>query len=40
MIVFEDIKDNADTLLSLTRYTLEEFTNLLPYFSKSFLHYN
>lgn len=39
MIIFEDIKDKADTLISLTGYTLEEFTNLLPYFSKSFLDY-
>ena len=39
MLVFEDVKDKADTLLSLTGYTLEEFTKLLPYFSKSFLDY-
>ena len=39
MIVFEDIKDKADTLLSLTGYTLEEFTKLLPHFSKCFLAY-
>lgn len=40
MIVFENIKDKADTLLSLTGYTLEELKNLLPYFSKSFLDYH
>ncbi len=39
MIVFEDIKDKAGTLLSLTGYTLEEFTKLLPHFSKCFLAY-
>ena len=39
MIVFDDINDKADTLLSLTGYTFDEFTNLLPYFSKSFLDY-
>ncbi len=39
IIVFEDIKDKADTLLSLTGYTLEEFTKLLPHFSKCFLAY-
>ena len=39
MIVFEDIKDKPDTLLSLTGYTLEEFTELSPHFSKSFLDY-
>ena len=39
MIVFEDIKDKTDTFLSLTGHTLEEFTELLPHFSKSFLDY-
>ncbi len=39
MIIFENIKDKANTLLSLTGYTLEEFTALLPHFSKSFLEY-
>ena len=39
MIVFEDIKDKPDTFLSLTGYTLEEFTKLFPLFSKCFLDY-
>ena len=39
MIIFQDIKDKPDTFLSLTRYTLEEFTELLPYFSQCFLDY-
>ncbi len=39
MIVFEDIKDKVDTLLSLTGYTLEDWTKLLPHFSKCFLAY-
>ena len=39
MIVFEDIKDKPDTFLSLTGYTLKDWTELLPLFSKCFLDY-
>lgn len=38
-MLFEDIKGKANTLLSLTGYILEEFTALLPHFSKCFLDY-
>ena len=39
MIVFENIKDKPDAFLSLTGWTLKEFTKLFPLFSKSFLDY-
>ena len=39
MISFQELKDKPDTLLSLTGYTLEEFTELSPYFTKCFLEY-
>ena len=39
MTNFQDLKDKADAFLSLTGYTLEEFTKLLPHFSHCFLEH-
>ncbi len=39
MISFQELKDKPDTLLSLTGYTLEDWTELSPYFTKCFLEY-
>ena len=39
MTNFQDLKDKPDAFLSLTGYTLEEFTELLPHFSCCFLEY-
>ena len=36
MISFQELKDKPDMLLSLTGYTLEEFTELSPYFINVF----
>ena len=37
MTRYETLKTKPKRLLSLTGYTLEEFSALLPYFSKRFL---
>lgn len=39
MTNFQDLKDRPDAFLSLTGYTLEEFTELFPHFSYCFLEY-
>ncbi|MDE0481821.1 MAG: transposase family protein [Candidatus Poribacteria bacterium] len=39
MTNFQDLKDRPDAFLSLTGYTLEEFTELSPHFSYCFLEY-
>ena len=39
MTDFQDLKDRPDAFLSLTGYTLEEFTELFPHFSCCFLEY-
>jgi hypothetical protein len=39
MTNFQDLKDRPDAFLSLTGYTLEEFTELSPHFSCCFLEY-
>ncbi len=39
MISFQELRDKPDTLLSLTGYTLEDWTELSPYFTKCFLEY-
>ncbi|MCG8432147.1 MAG: transposase family protein [Candidatus Omnitrophica bacterium] len=39
MTSFEELKEKPDKLLSLTGYTLEEFTELSPHFTKCFLAY-
>ncbi len=36
MISFQELRDKPDTLLSLTGYTLEDWTELSPYFTKCF----
>ena len=38
MTRYETLKTKPKRLLSLTGYTLEEFSALLPYFSKRFWH--
>ena len=37
MISYQNLKEEPREFLSLTGYTLEEFTALLPQFSKRFL---
>ncbi|MCE2414170.1 hypothetical protein J4G07_09215 [Candidatus Poribacteria bacterium] len=37
MTRYETLKDKPKRFLSLTGYTLEEFSALVPYFSKRFL---
>ena len=39
MTNFQDLRDKPGAFLSLTGYTLEEFTALLPHFSRCFLDY-
>lgn len=39
MTNFQDLKDRPNVLLSLTGWTLEEFTKLFPHFSYCFLEY-
>ena len=39
MTRYENLKDQPKKFLSLTGYTLQEFTTLLPYFSQRFLAY-